>query len=111
VEEFMSMPLTQEAWDEMEAERTAEPWSMAGEHREWHRWNGPGNCPWDACPEPEPYQCPICGDYLDFDPSVHCLKPECVEQADAHYAAWLIEVAARKAAEPNPDPWAADVSF
>jgi hypothetical protein len=106
----MSMPLTQEAWDEMEAERTAEPWSMAGEHREWHRWNGAGNCPWDACPEPEPYQCPYCGDYLDYDPAVLCEKVDCCTKWDADQIRYAAEAAERDAARIE-DPWAVDPPF
>lgn len=44
-----SLPTSQAAWDEMEAERTAAPYTVADEHRAWHWEHGAyACCPWDC---------------------------------------------------------------
>lgn len=54
------LAVSQEAYDEQEAERTAPPTTMADEHREWHRIAGvpigAGTCPWDACDGDQPHR-------------------------------------------------------
>ncbi|HET9646635.1 MAG TPA: hypothetical protein VFP34_00185 [Microlunatus sp.] len=42
-------------------------YSLADEHREWHRLNGPPEstvCPWDCYDPPEPERCEVCAEYL-----------------------------------------------
>ena len=46
--------------------------TVADEHREWHRINGPPEstvCPWDCYDPPEPERCVICAEYLHADES------------------------------------------
>lgn len=112
----MSMPMSQEAWDEMEAERTAWPMTVSDEHHYWHAINGPGNCPWDAasCQPPEPDQCPYCGDYLDYDGKVRCTKEECVAALRADEVRWAAEDAESRMRQEQidaTDPWAMDPPF
>lgn len=53
------LPMSEEAYWDMIEERTAPPYTTADAHRDWHRLNGPGACPWDAC---DPY--------ADWEPGV-----------------------------------------
>lgn len=52
--------MSEQAWYEREAERTAPRQTMDQDHRDWHVVNGRDGCPWDvaACDPDEPARVP-----------------------------------------------------
>lgn len=88
------------------------PMTVADEHREWHRLNGPPEstvCPWDCYDPPEPERCDICAEYLHGDePCSNEDKDWHIESRAAQMSHRLHDSAvalAEKRAEPDEDPW------
>ncbi len=88
-------------------------YSLADEHREWHRLNGPPEhtvCPWDCYDPPEPERCAVCAEYLHGDePCSNAEKNWHFEQTLVIASHQLAQSAAREKERfersKEPDPW------
>jgi len=79
--------------------------TVADEHREWHRLNGPPEstvCPWDCYDPPEPDRCPACGAYVNDDGTCSDDTPEHDEKMADHLSD-MLELTAEVRVRPSSE--------